>query len=415
MLSNDSYSLIDSTSGTAAMNVESSNRMSESSSLLSRLISPSMHYVQYFKTAATGIVNFLKSTYRVQEAAKKLMLRNNPLFEARTVETSNSSLVIAMASAGAARQTYEVKLKAIANPQKNSGTSLSGASASVVSQGVNEFTIALGGKTTKLSVVIAEHDTNDQALSKLQEAINAAKTGITATMLPDADTGHLKLELCSDHTGTDQAFKVEDVIGNAMSATGVRNVTQIASNASYSVNGGAIQTSQSNTIELEKDKVTVTLLAPSMETVRIQVNPNVDKIISQVSELISSYNAMVGRLTEAGGILNPSIRKSLDFLVDSPTYEQLGLYRDGDGLLQLDEEQFKKNLSLNFDQTTRAISSHVGLAYRLASAMERFNTVPASSLMNQTARQLQQFAIYQSSIQITMPTYGSGLFVNMLF
>jgi len=41
--------------------------------------------------------------------------------------------------------------------------------------------------------------------------------------------------------------------------------------------------------------------------------------------------------------------------------------------------------------------------------------VPASSLMNQTARQLQQFAIYQSSIQITMPTYGSGLFVNMLF
>jgi flagellar capping protein FliD len=351
----------------------------------------------------------------VQQAAKKLMLRNNPLFEARTVETSDSSRVIAMASAGAARQTYDVKLKAIATSQRNSGTLLSGASASVVSQGINEFTLTLGGKTTKLSVVIAEHDTNDQALSKLQEAINAAKTGITATMLPDADTGHLKLELCSDHTGTDQAFEVEDVIGNAMSATGVRNATQIASNASYSVNGGAIQTSQSNTIELEKDKVTATLLAPSMETVRIQVNPDADKIISQVSELISSYNAMVGRLTEAGGILNPSIRKSLDFLVDSPTYEQLGLYRDGDGLLQLDEEQFKKNLRLNFDQTTRAISSHVGLAYRLALAMERFNTVPASSLMNQTARQLQQFAIYQSSIQITMPTYGSGLFVNMLF
>jgi len=305
-------------------------------------------------------------------------------------------------------------VNAIATSQTNSGTFLSTAALSVVSKGIIQFDITIGGKITKISAVISYNDTNDQALTKLKDAVNAAKTGVTASIVTDDKTGNKKLELSSDKTGADQAFEVEDVTGNAMSATGVKNATQLASNASYSVNGGATQTSQSNTIDLEKGKATATLMAPSMEAVKIQIKPDEDKVIAQVKDLVSSYNTMHDRLKEAGGVMNSSLRKSMESLVSSSTYERIGIYRNGDGTLKLDEEQLMMSLSSNFEQTTKAISGNYGLADRLSSAAESYNEVPASSLLNSKARQVQQFAMYQYLMQMVMPTQ-SGWIVNSFY
>ena len=307
------------------MSFQSSNSLGANPALFSKFVSKSKPYEQYIKTAATWIVNFLKSAQDMQASAQKLMQKDHSSFQARSAESSDSKKVTATASAGAASKTYEVKVNAIATSQINSGTLLSIADPSVVSKGINQFNITIGGKTTKVSAVISDNDTNDQALTKLKDAVNAAKTGVTASIVTDDKTGNKKLELSSDKTGTDQAFEVEDVTGNAMSATGVKNATQLASNASYSVNGGETQTSQSNTIDLEKGKATATLMAPSMEAVKIQIKPDEDKVIAQVKDLVSSYNTMHDRLKEAGGVMNSSVRKSMESLVSSSTYERIGI------------------------------------------------------------------------------------------
>jgi flagellar hook-associated protein 2 len=118
----------------------------------------------------------------------------------------------------------------------------------------------------------------------------------------------------------------------------------------------------------------------------------------------------LGQLLEG----NPCIKR-IESLVSSSTYERIGIHRKGDGTLKLDEEQLKKSLSSNFEQTTKAISGNYGLAYRLSSAAERYNEVPASSLLNSKARQVQQFAMYQSSMQMAMPTQASGWIVNSFY
>jgi flagellar hook-associated protein 2 len=414
-LSINSYNLMNPISRTTSLSFQSSNSLGANPSLFTKFVSKSKPYEQYIKTAATGIVNFLKSAQGMQASAQKLMQKDQSSFQARTAESSDSKKVTATASAGAASNTYEVKVNAIATSQTNSGTFLSKVDTSVVSKGIHQFNITIGGKTTEVSAVISDNNTNDQALTKLKDAVNAAKTGVTASIVTDDKTGNKKLELSSDKTGADQAFEVEDVTGNAMSATGVKNATQLASNASYSVNGGATQTSQSNTIDLEKGKATATLMAPSMEAVNIQIKPDEDKVIVQVKDLVSSYNTMHDRLKEAGGVMNSSVRKSMESLVSSSTYERIGIHRNSDGTLKLDEEQLKKSLSSNFEQTTKAISGNYGLADRLSSAAERYNEVPASSLLNSKARQVQQFAMYQSSMQMAMPTQASGWVVNLLY
>ncbi len=55
---------------------------------------------------------------------------------------------------------------------------------------------------------------------------------------------------------------------------------------------GTAQTSQSFTIDLGKGKATASLLTPSMEAVEIQIKPDENKVIVQVKDLLSSYNAM---------------------------------------------------------------------------------------------------------------------------
>ncbi|MGO4371915.1 flagellar filament capping protein FliD [Paenibacillus sp. MCAF20] len=414
-LSINSYSLMNPISRTTSLSFQSFNSPGANPSLLSKLVSKSNTYEQYIKTAANGVANFLKSAQDMQASAQKLMQKEHSSFQARTAESSDRTKITAAASAGAASRTYEVKVNAVATSQTNSGSFLSKAESSVVSKGINQFDITIGGKTTKVSAVISDKDTNDQALSKLKDAVNAAKTGVTASIVTDDQTGNKKLELSSDKTGADQAFEVEDVTGNAMSATGVNHATQLASNAFYSVNGGATQTSQSNAIDLEKGKATATLIAPSTETVKVQIKPDEDKVIAQVKDLVTGYNTMHDRLKEAGGVMNSSVRKSMESLVGSSTYERIGIHRNGDGTLKLDEEQLKKSLSANFEQTTKAISGNYGLADRLSSAAERYNDVKASSLLNAKARQVQQFAMYQSSMQMAMPTLASGWIVNSLY
>ncbi len=402
-------------SRTTPLSFQSSNSLGANPSLFSKFDSKSKPYEQYFKTSATLIVNFLKSAQEMQASTQKLMQKDHSSFQARTAESSDIKKVTATASAGATSKTYDVKVNAIATSQTNSGTFLSKAAPSVVNKGTNQFNITIGGNTTKVSAVISNKDTNDQALTKLKDAVNAAKTGVTASIITDDKTGNKKLELSSYKTGEDQAFEVEDVTGNAMSATGVKNATQLASSASYSVNGGATKTSQSNTIDLEKGKATATLKALAMEAVKIQIKPDEDKVIAQVKDLVSSYNTMHDRLKEAGGVMNSSVRRSMESLVNSSTYERIGIHRNGDGTLKLDEEQLKKSLSSKFEQTTKAISGSYGLADRLSSSAERYNKVPASNLLNSKARQMQQFAMYQSSMQMAMPSQASGWIVNLLY
>ncbi|QJD84728.1 flagellar filament capping protein FliD [Cohnella herbarum] len=413
-LSINSYNSMYPINRTKPLSFLSSSNQSANQSFLSNYVVKSKPYEQYIKTAATGIANFLKSAQDMQASAQKIMQKDHSSFQARTAESSDGKKVTATASAGAASKTYEVKVNAIATSQTNSGTFLSKVDTSVASRGTNQFNITIGGKTTKVSAVISDNDTNDQALTKLKDAVNAAKTGVTASIVTDDKTGNKKLELSSDKTGADQAFEVEDITGNAMSATGVQDATQLALNASYSVNGGTTQTSQSNTIDLEKGKAAATLLAPSTDTVNIRIKPDEDKVIAQVKDLVSSYNTMHDRLKEAGGVMNSTVRKSMESLVSSSTYERIGIHRNGDGTLKLDEEQLKKSLSSNFEQTTKAISGNYGLADRLSSAAERYNEVPASSLLNSKARQVQQFAMYQSLMQTVMPKQSEWV-VNLLY
>lgn len=374
-------------------------------------------YERFVKTAANGIAGFLKAAQDVQAAAKGLLDKGEAGWQARTAVSSDPTKATGTAAIGAKAGSYDVKVHALAASQKNSGTYLSRFDASEVNEGANRFKISIGGKSTTVTAFVSPTDSNERSLTKLKDAINDAKTGVTASLVTESGTGRMKLELKSDETGTDQAFDIEDVAGNAVAATGIGSVTTASSNASYSVNGGAAQSSQSNEIELEKGKVRATLLAPTAEGVAIDVRPDSDEAVGQVKRLLSSFNAMHARGEDAAGYLHPAINRNLDSIVRSSDYGDIGIRRNADGTLKLDEQRLRDSLSSDYERTSRAIGGSNGLADRLSKTASRYEQMPASGMLNAKAQELQQFARYQASLYQQPATYlspfgQSGLLLN---
>jgi len=369
-------------------------------------------FEQITKNAATGIANFLKSAQSVQSAASNLLQKNSTAFQARTASSSDPKSVAVTAANSASANTYRVQVDAVATVQVNTGDSLNAADNSSIQGGNNQFTITIGGKSTDISAFILSSDTNEQAMTKLQTAINNAKTGVTASIVTDKATGTAKLALTSDKTGESGQFSISDKSGNAVAAAGIGAVSQNAANASYRVNGGTVQSSQSNTIELEKGKVSATLLRATTEAATIQVAPDADNTVSLVKELIGSYNTMLSRADEAGGYLNPAIARRLDNTISSSAYAHIGIRKSADGSLQVDENKLKASLRDNYDRTVNAIAGSAGLASTLNKSAARFNDVSASSLLNRQMQSMQQFAAYQASMQSYSQLPMSGWLLN---
>jgi phage gpG-like protein len=170
--------------------------------------------------------------------------------------------------------------------------------------------------------------------------------------------------------------------------------------------------SQSNTIVLEKGKLTDKLLKAAPEAVEISVRPDEDKTVEQAGKLIAGYNEMHSRLNKAEGSLSPAVKRSLENAVSSNAYEQIGIRMNGDGTLELDEEKLIESLSMNYEQTRKALIGSNGLAKSLEKATDRFNDVSASSLLNRNMLAMQQFATYQSSMQVSLQIPTKGLLVN---
>lgn len=370
-------------------------------------------YQEYVKKAAAGIADFLESAGKLQQSAQGLSRKTDLPFQARETTSSNPSAISVQAKDGASVQSYRVQVYSLASAQKNVGTEMARSDqATGLQSGVQSLKLSIGGREKTVSANIADTDTNEQALSKLRDAINGAKTGVTAKLVTDQQSGTTRLELSGDRTGTDNSFTVTDETGNAAAWSGISAVKEQAENASYSVNGAAAQSSQSNAIDLEKGKATATLLQTTESAASIDVRVDSKKAMEQANKLIDNYNETINRLKDAAGYVNPLIRKSFDGAVSGSEYGAIGIRKNSDGTLRLDEKALQASLSADPQRAARALG---GIARGLEKEAARFQDVPASGLLNKNMMALQQFASYQSTMQSYLQIPTTGLLVNSFF
>lgn len=310
-----------------------------------------------------------------------------------------------------------VNISQVACGQTNEGTALA-SDARIGSYNYYEFEITTGGKTHKLFFNVSENNTNLDMQDKMAKAINDAKIGVTACVDKNGKTSVLKLT--SDNTGDDikNTIKIKDLIGDAVSKTGAANATQEAQDAFYSIDGGELQTSRSNVINLGGG-VTATLKKASDKEITVSLKESGAQSGSDIRDMVDSFNSLLYTSAEnkndsgASKLCNQLSTLSKSY---SRSLTKLGIEVSDQGYMQINEKNFAsalENGSLNKFFTNNPDKSY-GFANRLSTLAGSVSKNPISYISNQAIKLPATLSSFYSPDQMTNDNrlFGSGLLID---
>ena len=234
-------------------------------------------------------------------------------FTAKTVSSSDSSIVSGGANTIASAGTYSMVVTSLAQSQNLSSAGLASTSATL---GTGTLTFQFGtwdgaaytlnpNKGTQSVTIDAAHNT----LAGISDAINAANIGVSASIINDGSTNGNRLVLTSKDTGAANEMKIAttsatgSLSGFNFDPAGVRTMTEhtAATDAVLSINGLTV-TKPSNTITDAIHGVTLNLLkgtALSPGTATLTVARDDSGTQSAVQSFVKAYNDANKALADA--------------------------------------------------------------------------------------------------------------------
>lgn len=281
------------------------------SSIISQLMTAESQPLKLMQADATKIQTKISAYGKIQsyvsalsDAAKALA---DPTGWSQATATSGDDKVFtATSGTGAVAGSYSVQVNKLALGQTlvSSGFTSGSGTLSIQLGQWSDDGLTLNDKagSSAVDVSISATDT----LQDISNKINAAKAGVTASVLTDA-TGS-KLVLRSTQTGAENAFKVTvaDDDGNDSDPSGLSALAfttadgtatmgrvQTARNTDVLVDGVPVQ-SASNTIEGVVAGVTLKLTGESTSATSLSVNSDTTTLQSNVQAFVKAYNDLLG-------------------------------------------------------------------------------------------------------------------------
>ncbi len=297
------------------------------------------------------------------------------------VGSANPAVTASFGTGSALQQTYGIDVQQLAKAQVVTSDGYSDA-AQVV--GTGTLTVKSGtydsADNTFSATNTATIAVTDGSLTGIAAAINGADLGLTAKVTTGSD-GQSSLQV-SGPTGAADAFSLSGIAGlsydpTTPSFTGLQ-ATQTAQDAIYSVNGGAAQTSWTNTDVPVANGLTTTLAATGTTTMSVPFGQTA--AVGAAQSLVSAFNSVVsgvGTLTASGGELSgdtgiaSKLTKALDQVAgqsySGSTLSSIGITVQSDGTLAVDQSTLQSAYAADpsgtrsvLDQATKAIQQALG-------------------------------------------------------
>jgi len=226
-------------------------------------------------------------------------------------------------------------------------------------------------------VTVTVDDTNN-TLQGIRDAINRANAGVTATIIQDGSASPYRLVLTSSESGTANALSITNNLKNKPGTALTFSRTVSADNAALQINGINIINS-SNTVTDAIEGVTLNLRAASGSAV-VTVGRDLDSIVAALKDFASKYNDVVSYISsqftysatdkKAGLLAGDFTLRRAQGMISSTLMgtinsdgaalrllSQVGLKRNSDGTLTVDEAKLEQALESDFRGT-----AHVFLA-----------------------------------------------------
>jgi flagellar hook-associated protein 2 len=226
---------------------------------------------------------------------------------AATVTSSNSGIVTASAAPGSAAGNNLVVVNSLATAASYSSGAVATATTDLPAESIT-ITPA-GGSATTITT-----GSGVNTLTDLENAINTAGLGVTASIITDANGA--QLAIVSNTTGSAGAFTASSTGGSFGFTQG-----EAGANASLTVNGISIA-SASNTVTGVIPGVTLNLqgVSPTGTSVNLSVAPNTSAASAAINQFVSDYNTLIAAVNSQYAYTTGS---GQGVLAEDPTLETL--------------------------------------------------------------------------------------------
>jgi len=303
-------------------------------------------------------------------------------FAAKQGSSSNTDLLsLTSASATASAGSHTIVINSLAQTSSVVTTAISNASDTL------SGTVTIQGHTFNV-----DSADNDNTLSSLSSAINAAGIGVSASVLTDSSGS--RLSIVSNTSGAAGQLTVTSSLSGASSGTITFQTGENGQDASLTVDGVSI-TSSSNTVTNAIPGVTFQLLSSAPSTpVQVEITNDTTAVGTAINSFITAYNAVVKDINTQEG---KDASGNPEPLYGSPTLAQiqgqltgalfsgaasgsinnitqLGISMNNDGTLTLNADTLNSALNSSFSDVTGFLQNAGSFGQTMASALNNLGT-----------------------------------------
>lgn len=309
---------------------------------------------------------------------------------------SDDTILSATASSIAVAGTYSLEVTSLAQAQKLVATGQSSSTAAIGDGTPTTVTFDFGtinggtldpitkkytgvtsfgsnGNGTK-SITI---DSSNNSLQGIRDAINAAKIGVTATIINDGSASPYRLALSSDNNGVSNSLKISvsgdtsvtNLLAHDPAATQNLSENVTATNANFKVNGVSVSKTSNSATDVIQG-VTLNLKKTTTTSTTVTVAHDNASVSNSVAGFVKAYNDLAKTLrdisaynpaTKQAAILQGdstvrSLQSQLRNALGSPvvgasggltTLSQIGISFQKDGSLGLDTTKLNNAITNN--------------------------------------------------------------------
>ena len=344
------------------------------------------------KVSALGTLKSALSSFQTSVQA----LSSSSAFQKSTVTATDSAIASGSGSSGAVAGSYSLEVSKLAQAQKLITTGQA-STTSALSTGTITFdfgTVSGGtfdsttGKYTGASFTsngsgtkTVTIDSSNNNLAGIRDAINAAKIGVTATIVNDGSNSPYRLVLTDTTSGKENSMKItvsdagslQDLLQHdSANDTGqALQETVTAQNAEFKIDGISFSKA-SNTVTDAISGVTLNLKKTnSGSPTTLNVNYDTDSIKSSIDQFVKSYNDLRGKISnltaydatnkKASALTGDATVRNIQFQLDSmmaapitsstnlfTQLSEVGVSKQRDGTLKVDSSKLDDAVSNNF-------------------------------------------------------------------
>ena len=376
-------------------------------------------------------------------------LNSTSRFQALTATASDSSIFSASTTSIAAAGTYSLEVSSLAQAQKLVAAGQASSTAAIGSGAETTVTFDFGtisggtlasgiysgaafasnGNGTK-SITL---DSSNNSLQGIRDAVNAAKIGVTASLINDGSGTPYRLVFSSDSQGVSNSLKVsvsgDAAIGSLLAhdPAGTQNLSETvaARNANFKLNGVAV-TKTSNSVSDVLEGVTLNLHKVTSSPASLTVARDTASVSNSISGFVKAYNDLATTLknvsgydaaskrgavlqgdatvrslqTQLRGILGASVTGTPGNLT---TLSSIGVVFQKDGSLAVDQTRLNDAMTNHFDEIANLFAS-VG---KSTDSLVSFNNATSSTKAG-------SYAVNVTQVATQGKTVGSGAIATPL-